>query len=220
MLIGASGKLGQAIEAAASGTPYFRIVQRVTRDNPELRNLDEVDLVLDVSRPDVLNNNLHKIVLAKKPLVVGTTGHSELSLKALEEASKEIPVLYCPNFAPGISLIKKMLSHLPTTGIKTSIHEVHHTSKKDAPSGTAKDLAIIALTPDNKISSERIEGIIGEHTIQIELEDEIIKISHSALSRNLYAKGAIKACQFLSNKEKGLYTNFHDEDSQHYLRQR
>lgn len=219
MIIGASGRLGSAIERVAPDFPYFHIVQRVTREHPELINLDNVDVVLDVSRPESLKNNLDKIVAARKPLVIGSTGHSDASLLVLREASKEIPIFHSSNFSPGIDHVKKMLSILPYP-IKASIQEVHHTGKKDAPSGTAKDLAKITETPVDEILSERKEGVIGEHSIHIFLDDEVIKISHTASSRTLYARGAIKACQFLSNKDKGYYTSFHDEDPQHHIRQK
>ncbi len=209
MLIGASGKLAKEIESVAKDLPTFHITERVTRSSPHLSNLTNADIVLDASSPEALEKNLKKIVDSKKPLVIASTGHSEESIKQIHEASKHIPILLCANLAPGIIAINKMIESLPEAK-NVEIKETHHASKKDAPSGTAKKLAKLAGLDENSIAVVREGSVIGHHWIKLDLEDETIEVSHKALSRTAFAKGALLACQFLSKKGKGLYTSYHD----------
>ena len=215
LLIGASGRLGKAIITAANTLPTFQIKTQITRSCLWPDHLNSIDVVLDVSTSDALKNHLCKIVKAEKPLVIGTTGHCPQMLLEIHEASKSIPLLITSNFAPGMDLMKHLIAMFPKNST-TSIQEIHHTEKKDAPSGTAKDLAKLTKTPVNEILVERKEGVIGIHKVQLHLEDEILEISHTALCREVFAKGALKACHFLSNKVAGLYTSFHDETEKYH----
>jgi 4-hydroxy-tetrahydrodipicolinate reductase len=167
----------------------------------------------------------------KIPLVVGTTGFSEEELEVFKSASQKIPVLLSPNMSRGVNitffLVEKLASLLPSAEVE--IFEAHHRYKKDAPSGTALKLGEIiakargkALKDIAKFSREGITGerkgdeigfqvlrggdIVGEHTVFFILDGERIEITHRALSRDCFARGAIEAAKWIIKKEKGFYS--------------
>jgi 4-hydroxy-tetrahydrodipicolinate reductase len=213
LLIGAEGKLGKKIlekERAVEGVEIFRLIGSPRSTLPSLITkelLSSIDIALDVSTPKALEENLSKIVDGKTPLVIGSTGHSKEQIERIQEASTSIPILITPNFSPGIAYIQSILKNAPIG--KYKIEESHRAEKKDAPSGTAHSLAALLPHPP-EIHSIREGDIIGEHKILISLPYEEIEIRHTALSRDLFAIGALKACHFLCNKPPGVYTTFYD----------
>lgn len=212
LLIGATGRLGRAFEALTVKNSTHSIIGRIHSTNKELIKefLLKADIILDVSSSDALNFYLPLVIDAKKPLVTGVTGYSLQQQNSLKNASKLIPILHMPNFSEGISIVKALLKSLPVGNY--SITDIHHKEKKDRPSGTALDLAKhLPSTP--KIDSIREGTAIGEHTITLTLDEEEIMISHKAYDRQLFAKGALKACCFLYLKEPGLYTSYYDQSS-------
>lgn len=209
ILIGASGRLGKEVQDVCHSHSDYRIIEKVTGSSPNLTKLEEADVVLDVSTPEALEKNLPMIADSGTPLVIGSTGHNEEVILKIKEYAKKIPILQCSNFAPGIAAIKKMLETLPAAQ-SVSVSEIHHEEKKDTPSGTAKELASILNVPPEKISSKREREVIGDHKVEIELEGEKIEVSHKAISRDVYAKGALNACKYIKNKKPGHYDTYHD----------
>jgi 4-hydroxy-tetrahydrodipicolinate reductase len=193
-IIGA-GRLGSAIAKLA---PKHTLINSKTRI--EEIPFDEIDIFIDVSSADIILAFLPYIT---KPLIVGSTGHSQNTYEILKKTSSKIPLMLAPNFSYGIYLLKKLLNTMPCA--PSSINETHHTHKKDTPSGTAKDLAS-SFSPRPPINATRREGIFGIHTASYDLFEEDIQITHNAKSINLFADGAIKALCFLYEKEEGLYT--------------
>lgn len=189
-LIGAEGRLGKAIKALH---PIFPITKSTCR-----LSLD-CDVLIDVSSPHALEENLS----AKKPIVIGTTGHPDFS--PIQEASKHFPIFYAANFSLGVAILQKLSRYIAKQfPSDIDLIETHHVAKKDAPSGTALQLA--KNLPNAKIHSIRSGNIIGEHTLLFNTPHERITLSHEAHSREAFAKGAILAAQFLFDKEPGLYT--------------
>lgn len=142
----------------------------------------------------------------------------------LEEYSKEAAVLYDENMSYGIAVLRALLR--AASGLlrdaDVEIVEFHHRGKKDHPSGTTFALAR-AIDPDAGVvegrtaadesrrrvirsHSARLGGVPGEHQVYFATDDEVVTISHRALTRDLFAKGAIRAALFVSGKPKGLYT--------------
>lgn len=194
ILIGAYGRLGRRIVAVAD---TYHMITKIGRGQKIDSFLLDADVILDVSTPEALEENLPKIVQAKKPLVIGSTGHNERQKKLIAEASQKIPLLYTSNFAPGIQLLKQLLPHLPPGNYE--LIDNHHAAKKDAPSGTALDLASLLPTPPTH-SSIRHGDTLGEHTLILHLPFERLEIKHTALSRDLFALGALQACKQLLKK--------------------
>ena len=178
-----------------------------------ISNKNDIDLIIDFSRPQ---NSIHVLRYARQedlPMVIGTTGFNEDELNEIYEISKEIPVLIAPNTSMGLVLFKKILDHSKEVlkiASSLEIHEQHHKEKKDSPSGTAinlKDqLKDILSNKDIKILSSREGESPGVHKLKLSFEGETIEISHEVSDRSIFAKGAIIAGKWLKDKPPGLYT--------------
>lgn len=206
-LIG-QGKLGSSIIEAATAFPsitLFPLRAHQVRDH-----LSSLDLVLDVSIPSSFAQYEETLIKASLGAVIGVTGYNAAQQKALHEASTLVPLMLCPNFSYGIAVLQELLSHLPEHPYQ--LQDIHHKNKRDAPSGTAIQLSK-ALKGPVTITSQRTSDVVGTHTIELPLEHETITITHTAHSRQLFALGAIKACQFLYGKPKGLYTHYYEPHS-------
>ncbi len=208
ILIGAEGKMGKTIlslndthKMTQIGSPHSLLPSEIA---PYLENHD---LVIDFSTNEALSTNLPNVILAKKPIVIGITGLTKENLDLIYLAAKTIPVFLSPNFSEGIALLKKLLKNLPKGSYEIS--EIHHENKKDSPSGTALDLAN-CLPNYPKINSIREGSVVGIHKIILTLAHEKIELSHEVFDRKAFAKGALLAATFLSNKPAGLYTSIYD----------
>ncbi|MBU5456112.1 4-hydroxy-tetrahydrodipicolinate reductase [Caproiciproducens sp. MSJ-32] len=190
----------------------------------------EVDVIIDFSHPSNLDQMLDFSIKRKIPLVIATTGLSEEQLKEIEDASKKTAILHSSNMSLGINILSRVLrniSKLLSEDFDIEIIEKHHNKKVDAPSGTAYLLANVinevldnskeytygregknVKREKNEIGIHAIRGgtIAGEHTIIFAGDDEIIELKHTALSKSIFALGAIKAARFIVKSEEGLYT--------------
>ena len=190
----------------------------------------EADAVIDFSSPAALDGLLAFALERRVPLVLATTGYSDEQLAQIDEASKHIPIFRSANMSLGINvlleLVKKAAAVLGDS-YDIEIVEKHHNRKVDAPSGTAlmiADAAASALnfkpeyvyerhsvrqSRDKKeigISAVRGGTIVGIHEIMFAGRDEIIEIKHTAMSREIFANGAVKAAKFLAGVSKpGMY---------------
>lgn len=201
---------------------------------PLYRSFDEIDtkadVIIDFSHPALLSSMLKYATENKIPAVVATTGLDENGINLIKEASKEIPVFFTANMSLGVNLISelaKKAAAVLSPDFDIEIVEMHHNQKIDAPSGTALLLADeISSVLENEpvyefdrhskrmkrskneigISSVRGGTIVGEHEIIFAGTDEVIKISHSAYSKKLFANGAINAAKFIVNAQNGLYS--------------
>lgn len=187
------------------------------------------DVIIDFSSPNTLDSLLTYALKNKKGVVVGTTGLKENQVEKLRIASEIIPVFFSRNMSLGINLITdlaKQAAGVLGESFDIEIIEKHHNQKLDAPSGTALMLAEeINDTLDNKmvyefdrhskiakrrkneigIHSVRGGNIVGEHEVIFAGHDEVITISHSAASKEVFAMGAVNAARFIAKKQKGLY---------------
>lgn len=191
---------------------------------------EAVDVIIDFSHPSALAAILEFAKEKSYPIVIATTGHSDDQKRLIEEASHTIPVLLSANMSLGINLILDLVKRAAKTlngAFDIEIIEKHHNQKIDAPSGTALAIAdaINSSLPGNEmkyvydrhssmqkrtrdeigIHSIRGGTITGEHTILFAGNDEMIEIKHTAVSRDLFAEGALKAAAFLYNKAPGYY---------------
>ena len=188
------------------------------------------DVIIDFSTAKAVDGLLDYCEEKKVPVVLCTTGLSEDQLNHVKEASKVDAVLRSANMSIGINLLMKTLKEvapvLAAAGFDIEILEKHHNRKIDAPSGTAIALAdAINESLDNTYhykydrSSERVARdpkeigiqalrggtIVGEHDIMFAGRDEVITFTHTAYSREIFAKGAVEAAKFLAGKPAGLY---------------
>jgi 4-hydroxy-tetrahydrodipicolinate reductase len=146
-------------------------------------------------------------------MVIGTTGLSGKQQEMIVDAALNIPIVLSPNMSVGVNLLFKMVADAAKAlgrEYHVEIIEAHHTEKKDAPSGTAKEIARIVkeYKGDSEIPVESIreEGIVGEHSIAFESDVDLVEITHSAKTRDIFAKGALKAAKFTVGKKDGLFS--------------
>ena len=190
---------------------------------------ESAHVIIDFSHPSCLDGLLRFAVENKVPAVVCTTGLSSCQIDAIRDASTEVPMFFSGNMSLGINLLAALVKKAAQVlGDKADIEiiEAHHNLKLDAPSGTANmllDAAIEGLDkemipeydrhsrrqqrPKNEIGMHSIRGgtIVGEHEVIFAGKDEIVTLSHSARSKEVFAVGAVKAAAFMVGKEPKLY---------------
>ncbi|TAE85146.1 MAG: 4-hydroxy-tetrahydrodipicolinate reductase [Bacteroidetes bacterium] len=232
------GKMGKAIEKIAIAKGHS-IVYKVSLENAfdfMPISLENVDVAIDFSMPDAAVENILKCFEAKVPIVVGTTGwydqFDEIKEKCLNEGQS---MVHSTNYSIGVNIfyklnkiLAKMMAGLDDYDVM--IEEIHHTEKKDHPSGTAITLANQILaenqqktsykgrlvyqanTPSQSlkpnellIESKRIADVTGDHFVKYESVIDGIEIRHVAKSRYGFAKGAIMAAEWIIGK-KGIYS--------------
>jgi len=190
----------------------------------------DADVIIDFSHPSNLTNLLTFAKKNKLPVVMATTGLSAEQKDELLEASREIPVFFSANMSVGINLLirlAKQAAKVLEGSFDIEIIEKHHNKKLDAPSGTALAIAdgiAESLTnapkyiyerhsvrqerQKNEIGLHAVRGgtIVGEHDVLFAGPDEVITLSHSAQSREVFAQGAVRAALFLKGKPANLYS--------------
>ena len=188
-LIGPNGRFGKTIAAIQTVLP-------ITRSTP--RDSLDCDVLIDVSSPHALLENLS----ARKPIVIGTTGHSDFA--PIETAAQYLPIFYTPNFSLGMALLRKCAEMIARSfPSDIDLIEAHHSQKKDAPSGSA--LLLAKLLPRARLHSIRSGMIIGEHTLLFNTAEERLTLCHEVHHRDVFARGALAAAYFLIGKPPGLY---------------
>ncbi len=211
---GSKGKMGSRILELAKDDADLQISGEfdVVEENTEAF-IEGCDCLIEFTTPQATMEHLGLCEKHKKSIVIGTTGLSDDEKKKVEEASAKIPVVFSPNMSVGVNLLFKMVkdaARILGKDYNVEIVEAHHAQKTDAPSASAKELARIIKEEkiDIKIPIESVrEGeIVGEHTITFESSADIIEITHSAKTRDIFAKGALQAAKWLTSKPAGLYT--------------
>jgi len=184
------------------------------------------DLVIDFTTPESTLKNIAAAVKARTAIIIGTTGIDEAGQKVIKDAAKSIPILFTANMSVGVNLLMALVEQAasklgPEWDIE--IFESHHKNKVDAPSGTALALGNAAKTGrgqgDFKTdrAGKRISGdigyavsrggdVVGEHDVTFFGMGERVVLSHKATDRALFARGALRAAQWLDGKPAGLYT--------------
>lgn len=232
------GKMGKAIEKIAE-VKNHEIVYRVDLNNafdflPV--SLQNVDVAIDFSMPTAAVDNILKCFEAKVPIVVGTTGwYDQFDLIKEKCLNENQSLVHSTNFSIGVNIfykLNKILSSMMAnySDYDVMIEEIHHTQKKDHPSGTALTLAKHILKDNQRkdkikdrlifdskqasqsvkpnellIESMREGDVTGTHTVRYESVIDSISITHDAKSRYGFAKGALLAAEWIVDK-KGIYT--------------
>ena len=203
---GLSGKMGKTINNLILDDADLRIVKIIS----------DSDVVIDFSRPESTISLVQEAKEFKKPLIIGTTGFTDIELKQIEEASNEIPIMLSFNMSKGIFYIKKNIKQFlkdNSDSMKCLISETHHTQKVDAPSGTAIELKKFIELHNNKkyissieIESNRILDVFGIHEVIFFNDSNHISFKHEALSRKIFADGAISIAKSMIGIPPGMYT--------------
>ena len=192
---------------------------------------NDFDVLIDFTRPEPCLRHLQWCVEHGKKMVIGTTGFDEAGKAAIRAASEKIGIVFAPNMSVGVNLCLKLLdmaARVLGDSVDIEIIEAHHRHKVDAPSGTALRMGEVvaeALGRDLKecavygreghtgerdrktIGFETIRAgdIVGDHTVLFADVGERIEITHKASSRMTFAKGAVRAAEWLAGRDTGLY---------------
>jgi 4-hydroxy-tetrahydrodipicolinate reductase len=193
--------------------------------------IDDIDIVIDFTLPAALNEHLAFCIRHKLPIVIGTTGLNTEQKSALVDAAKHIPIVFAANYSVGVNLLLNLVRQTASVmgqSADIEIIETHHRFKKDAPSGTAmaigeviadelgRDLGQCAVYGREGETGERDQqtigfatvragDVIGDHTVLFADIGERLEITHKASSRLTFAKGAVKAANWLVQQPAGLY---------------
>jgi len=191
----------------------------------------KAQVIIDFTSPEALQTHLEIAQQKGIGLVIGTTGLTKEQFQVLEKASVNIPILYAANFSLGINLLQEMVKEASKrlgADFDIEILEMHHRHKQDAPSGTGLSLAKAAAEGrdlnlqekaiydrtrvrqarrENDIGFAILRGgsVMGDHSVIFASDEEIVEFSHRALTREIFAKGALKAALWLANQRPGYY---------------
>ena len=236
LINGINGKMGQILLSEISNCNNLEVVAGVDIDsdnsNIPIYNdtsliKEDVDVIIDFSIPSATMNILEYANNKKIPVVIATTGFSDMELDKIKNYSKNIPIFHSSNMSFEINLMCDIVSKLALKlNSDIEIVETHHRNKVDSPSGTALMIAdsinealdnkmdymydrhsVREKRSDNEIGIHSIRGgtEVGKHTVMFLGDNESFEISHTVTSRSVFAKGAIKAAEFIVKQENGLY---------------
>lgn len=218
LLWGGGGRMGQRVQHCAGEMAQLQLLEiaaapgRGEAPPPP----QDWDLLLDFS---TVEGSMEALALAEqhaKPLVCGVTGHSPEQRREFARAGGQIPLLLDANFSPGVALLRRLArtaaAAFPHAAVQ--LREVHHAGKVDSPSGTAVMLLEqvraghgegAGQAPEVQVEAVREGDVVGEHRLSFGLPDETLRLGHSAHSRDLFARGALRAALWLRGRPPGLY---------------
>lgn len=252
---GAAGRMGQMILRCALEDDGFEILGGLEQEDhpatgqtvgaligaadvqaPVRANLDaitdaEKGVTIHFSSPEATLAGMAWSVQHLAPVVIGTTGFNPDQRVMINEAAREIPIVFAPNMSVGVNTLFKIVGDVTRIlgeNYDIEITEMHHRFKKDAPSGTARRLGEVAAEargssyeemvvdgrsgmigerPQKEIGMHALRGgdVVGEHTVSFTTLGERLELTHKAHSRETFARGALRAAEWLLDKEPGLY---------------
>lgn len=231
-IFGVSGRMGRAVIAAVEETSGVAVKGMTASSGDPVAALRGADVAIEFALPQATAADLAACVAAKRPLVIGTTGHDEAQCAQIAAAARDIAIVMAPNMSLGVNLLLKLVE-LTAGKLDASydieIFEAHHRNKKDAPSGTALalgkaaaaargvDLGDVAERPPRGMGPPRARGaigfavfrggdVVGDHTVTFAGAGERIELTHRASDRAAFARGAVQAARWLVRRPPGLYS--------------
>jgi 4-hydroxy-tetrahydrodipicolinate reductase len=230
IITGAKGRMGQALVACAKNFRDLEVVAQVDRGDDLPAIIAEGDVVVDFSLREATMDIAGLCARHKKPIIIGTTGHSSAERAEILKFKAKIPIVWTANYSTGVNALywlTRKAAEILGTDFDLEIIEMHHRLKKDAPSGTAKSLAEILAEVRkqqlNKVArygrmgiGERTPGeigihsirggdVVGDHTVIFANPGERLEFSHKASSRDTFANGALRAALWVVRQKPGLY---------------
>jgi len=211
-LIGARGRMGQTILDLAGNDPKIDIVAQCDIGDAIDSAFKDCDVAIDFSNASSIDEVCRAASQNRKALVIGTTGHSTEQRQLIEKTANSLPIVFASNFSVGVNALfalTRRAAEILGSEFKPEIVETHHTKKKDAPSGTAKTLGEILkaeLKVEIPIESIREGDVVGEHTVTFVGPGERLELTHRAGSREIFARGALRAAEWVVGKSPGLYS--------------
>ena len=232
LINGSRGRMGQMLIACAAESPALSIGAAVDVGDDFAAGIANSDAVIDFSHHSTCDAVLAACVAGKKTLVIGTTGHSDAEVAAIRAAAGTIPIVFSGNYSTGVNALywlARKAAEILGPDFDIEILETHHRLKKDAPSGTAKNLAeILTAVRDLEYNKDVLHGrhgdvgartkteigmhairggdVVGDHTVLFASPGERVELTHKASSREIFARGALRAALWAHGKPAGLYT--------------
>jgi len=229
LLNGYKGRMGQAVIAACSDLGVTVGAQVDVGINPTSA-IDTCDVIIDFSSPKATQGLLELAKVKGKAIVIGTTGHTAEEKKLLLPIASQVPCVWAGNFSVGVNLLfalTRQASRILGSDYDAEVIEMHHRFKKDSPSGTAARLLEIILE-ERKLNTDALrhgrEGItgertktevgvhslrggdvVGDHTVLFAALGERFELTHKASDRAIFARGAVRAAQWVSGRKPGVY---------------
>ena len=229
LIHGSRGRMGQAVAAAAAALGV-RVGGAVDAGDNAAAGIEACDVVVDFSAPAATPALLKLVVDRRKPVVIGTTGHPPADKKRLLALAARVPCVWTSNFSIGVNLLFHLTQQAARSldaSFDAELVEMHHRYKKDAPSGTAVRLLDIilqerrltaeALRYGRKgLTGERASGevgvhslrggdVVGDHTVIFAALGERLELTHKASDRAIFARGALRAAQWVVARPPGVY---------------
>ncbi len=228
---GSRGRMGQALIACSQEFADTTIGAATDSGDDFAAGLAKSDACIDFSHHSALESVLAACIAGGKTLVIGTTGISDAGVAKIREASAKIPIVYSGNYSTGVNTLlwlTRRAAEILGPDFDLEITETHHRMKKDSPSGTAKMLAEtlaevrglqynsdvrhgrfgdVGARTQSEIGMHAIRGgdVVGDHTVLFAALGERVELTHKASSRDIFARGAIRAAIWAHGKPAGLY---------------
>ena len=231
IITGAKGRMGQTLVACAERHPELQVAGQIDLGDDLLPLIKEVDVVVDFSFHDATAQFAAVCAEHRKALVIGTTGHSDAEKSQISSLKTNIPMVWASNYSTGVNTLfwlTRKAAEILGPNFDVEVVEMHHRTKKDAPSGTAATLAeILAAVRKQQLSkvirhgrlgivgertpaeigmhSLRGGDVVGDHTVIFAASGERLELTHKASSRETFAHGALRAAQWVVRQKPGLY---------------
>jgi 4-hydroxy-tetrahydrodipicolinate reductase len=228
---GAKGRMGQALISCIHADSSYALAGGLDTGDDLTSLLPQCDAVIDFTDASATTSVADACSKAGKPLVIGTTGHSDQDRAHISSVSKVIPIVFAPNFSVGVNTLfwlTRKAAEILGPDFDLEVVEMHHRLKKDSPSGTARRLAeiltevrgldytkdvlhgregLVGQRTNTEIGMHAIRGgdVVGDHTVIYANVGERVELTHKASSRDTFAKGALRASAWVLDKKPGLY---------------
>lgn len=231
IISGAKGRMGQALVHCAAQIPGIQVVAQLDVGDDLRQTIDLCDVVVDFTFHETTLGFVELCAARNKPIVIGTTGHTDAETQAIKAFSNRLPIVWTSNYSTGVNTLfwlTRKAAEILGPGYDLEVVEMHHRFKKDAPSGTAKSLAqiladvrheqldkvirhgregIVGERTTTEIGMHSIRGgdVVGDHTVMFATQGERVELTHKASSRDTFANGALRAAQWVVGKKPGIY---------------
>lgn len=234
-VLGATGRMGAAILRLAQADPMIQIMGTLSRQplpgstQDPREALQHAHVAIDFTLPIALPTNLQAALDRGIPYVTGITGLHASDHALLEQAAQKIPVLWSANMSIGITILQSVIQQVAArldASFDIEVLEMHHRDKQDAPSGTALMLAecaaqgrgrSLANTEKKCRTGGRVPGeigfsalrgghVLGDCAVVFAGDEEVVEIKHHALTRDVFARGALAAARWIQHQAPGLYS--------------
>jgi 4-hydroxy-tetrahydrodipicolinate reductase len=229
LINGAKGRMGHALIDSASQLG-IRVGAAVDAGDDLSAALEKADVIVDFSSHKATAAVIAAAVAQKKALVIGTTGHSAEEKRKLLSAAESVPCVWSGNYSVGVNLLFALTRRAASvlgSDYDAEVIEMHHRFKKDAPSGTAARLLEIILE-ERKLTADALKhgrvgitgerqptevgihslrggDVVGDHTVMFAALGERVELTHKASDRGIFARGALRAAQWVANQPAGIY---------------